>query len=54
MPTDKNKYTSLLLNLIILFLLIPLSAYVKNTEFLFSLSFTLMIIFAIKTLNLSK
>ncbi len=54
MPIDKNKYTSLLLNLIILFLLIPLSAYLKNTEFLFSLSFTLMIIFAIKTLNLSK
>ncbi|MGI0483252.1 potassium channel family protein [Geminocystis sp. CENA526] len=48
---DKNKYTSLFINLIIFFLLLPLSDYIKHADFLFPLSLFLIIIFAIKTLN---
>ncbi len=53
-PTKNIKYTQLLLYLVTMFLLFPLSRYFKVIYFLFPLSFFLITIGAIRTLNVSS
>lgn len=52
--SNKNKYTQLLIYLIIFFLIIPFSEYFPIINFLFPLCFFFTIISAINTLNFSK
>ncbi|MBL1211036.1 potassium channel family protein [Geminocystis sp. GBBB08] len=52
--SNKNKYTQLLVYLIVLFFFLPISEYSPLINFIFPLSFFFTIISAINTLNFSK